>query len=200
MSDVKVKRWKSIVEALKVSPDFGVHGCKHYNLRAILQERQFMFGHYFAVGEEQKKLSNEEFYEKLWNSIYVALGHSSSLEIKDGKVKLMELPCLIIGVDKIQDGRRFIDPNAMPRPSLNGDTFPIGHDFLLNYIDIIPYWMNMREISRISKKVERVSAERKYSLDIDKSFFAVYELVGRVITGIHRAIEGYQSQRKLKAN
>lgn len=198
--DMKVKRWKSITEALKAGPDFGIHGCKYSNLRAILQERHFVMGHYFAVGQEQKKLGNEEFYQKLWDSVYSTLGYSTALKIKDGKMEVSELPCLIIGVDKLQDSRRYIVPDASPRCSLNGDTFPVGHDFILSMVDLIPYWINMQNISRLIKKVERVSVERGYSLNIDRAFFATHEIVGRMITKIHRAIEGYQSQRVLKGN
>ncbi len=192
---MKIREWKKITEALKAGPDFGIHGCKYSNLRAILQVEGWVTGHYFAVGQEQKKLGNEEFYQKLWDSVFSALGYSTSFEHKDGKIKVGNLPCLLIGVDKRQNGERGIVPDASPRCSLHGDTFPIGHDFILSMIDVLPYWMTAQAIERLSKKVEKVSAEREYSLSIDKSFLTAHELVGKIITGIDRAVEGYQRIR-----
>ena len=78
----KKGNWEKIVREIKAGPHFGIHGTRRENLSSILESQTSSVScHYFVVGENEKKLPDNEFYERLGASLDWALKYSSGFGI-----------------------------------------------------------------------------------------------------------------------
>lgn len=186
-SIVKADNWEEVVRTMKEAPDFGIHGVRYKNLAGILEDIEagrHVACHYFFVGEQEKKLSNADFYDRLWASVNIALGHSALHSIENGKAVFENTPCFLLGIDK--KNSRTMDAAGNPIACSYGNddesakTFPVGHDFL-STVDIRLVTVPLDEIAKINSELRNFY--RKYSNDPRIKMSLSY-LAGREVTDV----------------
>ena len=196
---VKVKNWHEIVRALKLGHDFGIHGARHENLAGIIEDSQkgmVVIGHYFAVGEREKELNDNEFYQRLWASIDVALGFSTRYDIKENKAVFDGLPSIVLGIHNHIYSRGIItnDSGNITISSYddgNGNSmraFPIRHDFIPELFSVRCLEIQESEIEKINSGLEKFCAKRDFDT-ISKTYFVSRELIKRMVLKIYRELK-----------
>lgn len=157
----KVRDWQKLVRSLKQGPSFGIHGTRFENLDDILSRHKITgtVGHYYAVGDKQKALEDEAFYEILWASINSSLGFSGCFE--DRKKN----PCLLLGINQTKYSS--LNDEHSRRSSHFGKfntTFEVGHDFIRGWSvePIVLYGEEKQVIDRIMETYSRITPELKW--------------------------------------
>jgi len=154
--------FSKLVQTLKQGPNFGIHGALPLNAQEMLAEMSpAAIDHYFSIDARAKAYSDVEFYNKLFASVNVALGHSSSLINSDSGISFREgLPCLVLGIPKNKKYDYLILGDSSERYSGISDekgnpvsTFRVGHDFLRDYLDIRRLDLSEQELEDIKRKV-----------------------------------------------
>jgi hypothetical protein len=204
---VKVKDCNKVVKALKLGPDFGIHGIMHKNLAGVREDcrrGEIVRGHYFAVGKLEKELPDNDFYRRLWASIDVALGYSNHPDIKGNEVGFEGLPALVLGIHSHVNSRRINTYNSgditlSSYCDENGDSlraFPVGHDFIPELFSVSCLEIQENEAEAINRKFRRFCEERDFgnSPGYYKDYFVSRELIKRMIRKIHRELK----QKRLK--
>jgi len=184
-SIVKAGNWEEVVRTMKEAPDFGIHGVKYRNLPGIVRDIEAgkpVACHYFFVGKNERNLSDNDFYEKLWASVNIALGHSALHSIKDGKAVFNDNPCILLGIDK--ENSRIMSAEQSPISCSYGSsedsakTFPVGHNFIPP-VEIRIVAMFAGQIAKINRRL-RIFYEQ-YSSD-PRINMALSYLAGREAT------------------
>jgi len=198
----KINGWEKIVLDLKSAGGFGIHGAKNRNVEAIIKEGG-LWGHYFAVGDEEKRLDDLRFYEHLWASASVALGLSQKYDVISGKVEFDGLPSLIIGIENQacrERGFHLIHGEAHALSSIWIDasgnileTFGIGHEFSKEFIDTFALVTSEKDIEQICSASEKeVQGKAMYGKDITLSYLVGRELTKTMLRKVYRAIKEYE--------
>lgn len=197
MNRYREKNWREIVGDLKDGPNFGIHGTKYKNLINILVEKQnFTYAHYFIVGEKQKSLPNEEFYEKLFGSLSVVCGHSFDCEFYDERVKFSSSPSILLGVEK-EIATLHEKKGERSTPYGKGrTTFPVGHDFILDFVNLEGIVLGGLELENINKKFLKFHDKIKKDLywKIPARYFVEKEVIKELIKRIHQRLISYKTK------
>jgi len=156
--------YERVIETLKAGPDFGIHGARYDNLSKLLKSPNSCIGHYFCVGREERKLPDDEFYERLWASVDIALGYSARIEIiDDRRVSFSSQPTLILIIDNRKQALDFILEGKFSRSShiyysskgREASTFPIGEGVpVIPGVEIVPVVASDMEIASINRRLE----------------------------------------------
>ena len=197
MGGPKKGNWEKIVRDIKAGPHFGIHGTRRENLSSILESQTSSVScHYFVVGENEKKLPDNEFYERLLASLEVTLRFSSGLKITGNMAEFTGLPSILLGIAKGYFGRF---NNSNPDTSVcsfygkKRKTFPVEHDFygipeLLRLVGVV---IEEPEIKRINQKLKRYSdglgvVQWK---EISNAYFVQGEIIKSFIGKIHERLK-----------
>lgn len=200
----KVPNWRNLVRILKEGPDFGIHGTKFEKAQKILLDGDtWVLAHYFCVGENQKKLPDVEFYEKLWASIGIAYHFSECMDVNKKELTFIRNPCLVLGINRNED-RCSLEDRSLPGASVygsKGETFPIGHDFYkFAGIEVKSIYIDDSGIGDIQRKLAQYSAKPKvYSClypDISHAYFVEREIIGRFVKTLPNALKSDKQSLK----
>ena len=192
----KKGNWEKIVRDIKAGPHFGIHGTRRENLSSILESQTSSVScHYFVVGENEKKLPDNEFYERLGASLDWALKYSSGFGITGDMAKFTGLPSILLGIAK---GDFWIFNNSHPDTSVYSvyggcRTCPVEHDFygipeLLRLVGVV---IEEPEIKRINQKLKRYSDGLGVALlkEISNAYFVQGEIIKSFIGKIHERLK-----------
>ena len=183
----KPKNWKRIAEDLKSGRNFCIHGATFDNARAILKSHgSFAIGHYFLAGDEEMKLNNETFFDKLRASIEIAARYSEyGLELKEEGIYFNSLPTLILGIGGEERAKIIEKKSGVYSFIYQCETFPISHDFYRegeNKIEMV--YLGYRELEEICKKTAKV---RDKYMDLE-GIFSLYYAQNLVVNGLTKKI------------
>ncbi len=109
----------------KELPSFGLHGTAASNVGSILRSKEQTFwGHYFYCGEEERKLSDDMYAQRLKASVDQTLGREAIILLVDINRSIQE------GLGNYMDllGRQLINPTGYYNPFFSCQTFPVYRD------------------------------------------------------------------------
>lgn len=208
MKTGRMKNWQKIVAVLKAGPDFAIHGTKHENIDSMLRrnwEGKIVFGHRFSVSEEERKMPDEEFYNRLVASVHEAVRYSTigSGVINGGLYIFSGLPCIALGIDEKSKGTLAHKPHIdyeNPRSSnvlwLAEDrhkTFRIGHDFVgVKLKEIIIPQAELNEINeRLRKHIEQKNLMTELYWKMSVETYVSRQMSESIISKIHQRLKAY---------
>ncbi len=197
------KDYREIARDFKEGPDFGIHGIKKSNLEAALNDfnnKPALVGHYFAINDKAKNMSDKDFYESLYGSIGTALDFSAKLEkIEDNKAVFGGLPCLIIGINNGKNPRIIkCDNNAFYTKFYNKKggaiiTFEVGHDFIDLAVDLRIVAINDKELKKYNQDLEKYLLAQKGNFsEISGTYLILDKLIKNLMSKIHKEIISYK--------
>jgi len=160
----------SNIQVFKDAPNLGIHGTKAENIESIMKNG--FSGHYYFIGENERRLPNEEFSERLRASVYDAFKMSSIQIYWQNGIKVERKPCLLMLVEKENQG--ILMSNSSPTYSYFGESFPVGESILRagEFVDIYPVTISDEEINEISKRfIKRHDLTRIKGLEISSAHF-----------------------------
>lgn len=185
----KIKNWKKIVEKLKTVPAFGIHGTKYENLERIMRDIEGgrgVFGHYLGVGNEDKELSDDEFYERLYASVHLTQRYSQSYAGAGSQMKATSNLLLILGIC-YGEINHDVD---LETESLNifGRTFRIGHDMssIFTFHPIILKKTSLKRI--IGKSIDKYKLEQGFYRDLSIEYCVVEQVNNSLLREINRKL------------
>jgi len=140
------------------------HGTPAENLESILRDvkrKETLFGHFFCIGDKERMMSRKKFYQRLFSSIYVAVGYSKPTPIykpKEKRIYVARPPTIICVVRK---ERGDIEKRGNPWFSFYGETFPVEHDPPIIHKPpeiesyVFPMSTNEEDLKRINEEFRR---------------------------------------------
>ena len=186
-----------IARRLKQAPDFAIQGTPFGKALNIDYNKGYVRGMYFVVGEEEKRLADEVFIERLELSVGNALGFSSKIRIEGNEARFQGNPSLVLCVDNGRYERRgargkLIHPSVVlegRKAGLSeGYTFPIGEGLIRDYIDVLRVVMKNGEIRKVSDELQQFCQYKRLFGTFEQDLFVYKLVIDRMVKKIDKTL------------